>query len=166
MTISTNVDTTRWSDVFAELRSTVRDACAARDAEEAAARAQHCDIVAIEAARSWLDAMNLRDCGTPALAWVGYTDPDVCGKNSIAVAAIGAGVFACFHAPGGTRAPWFTLIVPCRCGAWASVELASLHALLDVLDQVAAGAFIEDCHSFARHRRMRAEAAGADPDGW
>lgn len=164
MTYST--DTPGWSDVFAELRFTVQEVCADHDAEKAAARARHCDSVAIEAAQSWLDRMRLRNAGTPALAWVGYTDPITCGKNSIAVAAIGAGVFACFHAPGYTRSGWFSLITPCPCGAWAETEVASAHAVRDVLDQVAAGDVIESCHNLMGHYKLRAEAAGTDPNAW
>lgn len=163
MTTSTDVGATGWSDVFAAMRSTVREACAALDAEAAAERARHCDQVATLAGRYWTDSIVCDHPHAPALDWVGYTDPGTCGKESSAVAAIGNGVFARYHVPGGSRSPWMALIVPCACGRWAESGIRSPHDLMTLLDMVAAGAIMESCPDFARHRKMRSAGSG---DGW
>lgn len=145
--------------MFAELRSAVRDVCAARDAEAARARAVHCENLVRNAAGFWTGIVG-GGLSVPALAWAGYTDPVKTGKNSIAVAAIGSGVFACYHAPRvSTGYPWMSLIVPCGCGAWIEVDLRSAHDVLGALDQVADGAMSASCHHPGRPRRTRTAAA-------
>jgi hypothetical protein len=162
MTTSTDVGP-GWADTFAAMRSTVREACAALDAEAAAERARHCDQVATMAGRFWTDAIVCGHPAAPALGWVGYTDPGTCGKDHTAVAAIGNGVFARYHVPGGARSPWMALITPCACGRWSESGIRSPHDLMAVLDLVAASAIMPSCPDFDRHRQMRAEASG---DGW
>lgn len=163
MTTLTDVGADGWSDSFAALRSAVRQACTALDAEAAAERDRHCDQVATLAGRYWTDAIVCGHPHAPALDWVGYTDPDNCGKDSMAVAAIGNGVFARYHVPGGSRSPWMALIVPCACGRWAESGIRSPHELATMLDLVAAGAIVPSCPDLPRHREMRAEEPG---DGW
>lgn len=163
MTTSLDTGTAQWPGVLAELRSAVRDECAHRDAEAGRARQAHCDHLAHNAAQFWtgLTGGNLN---APALAWIGYTDPATTGKNSMAVAAIGSGVAACYRTPRGTRRPAVSLIVPCGCGAWTEEEVRSAHTLLKTLDQVADGARFDSCyHLDSLGRGARAADVDHDP---
>ncbi len=149
-------------DAFEALRSTVRAACAALDAEAAATRTRHCDQVATLAARYWTDAITCGHPAAPTLRWVGYTDPNNPGENSLAVAAIGNGMFARYHVPGGSRSPWMALITPCACGRWVESGIRSPRDVVAVLDLVAAGAILPSCPDpdVDRHCQIRAGEPG------